>query len=183
MSSVRSRQSQGKTQEPPMGTSASAPVPNVPHATGEVAAPKTGEVVASMKPKSVAGKSTNGISSVKDGGSQIPPRKRVADDEDGGKKKGPKPDQLEKEKQQLEKATLDYQKLVRADEEKTKRDEASKAKRAAEIAAKAPRPAANPSTGPNRAPVPARIEGVGRGPTLNDGNFLFSAPHVSFHKL
>ncbi len=101
----------------------------------------------------------------------------MADDEDGGKKKGPKPDQTQKEKQQLEKAALDYQKLVRADEAKTKRDDASKAKRAAEIAAKTPRPAANPPTGSNQAPVPARIEGVGRGPTLNDGNFC-SPPHM-----
>ena len=166
-----------------MGTSASAPVPNVPQVTGEVAAPKVGDVATSVKPKSVAGKSTNELSSVKDGGSHVSPRKRVADVEGGGMKKGPRPDQLQKEKQQLEKATLDYQKLVRADEEKTKRDDASKAKRTAELAAKAPRSAANPPTGPNRTPVPARIEGVGRGPALNDGNFLFSAPHVSFHKL
>ena len=177
MSSIRSRNSQGKVKETPKETGANARDPNVLQVAGGFVTPKTVVAAPLTKPKSVAGKSTNGVSSVKDGGSQAPTRKRVADDEHDGKKTWKKTDQSQKEKQQLEKAEADYQKLVRAGEEKTKRDDASKAKRAAELAAKAPRPAAKSVTGTNRAPGPARLEGAGRAAALNDGNFDFR-PHM-----
>ena len=179
MSSVRSRNSQGKAKETPKETGANAHDPNALQVADEVVTPKIVVAAPLTTPKSVAGKSMNGISSVKDGGSQAPTRKRVADDDHDGKKTGKKTDQSQKEKQQLEKAEVDYQKLVRADEEKTKRDDASKAKRAAELAAKAPRPAEKSATGTNRAPVPARLEGAGRAAALNDGN-LISVPSRIF---
>ena len=179
MSSVRSRNSQGKGKEAPKETGADAHDPNVSQDVEVVVTPKPADVASLTKPKSIAGKSTNGISSVKGGGSQVDTRNRTADEEHDGKKVPKKVERSLKEHQQLEKAEADYQKLIRADEEKTKRDDAAKAKRAAELAAKAPRPAVKPATGTNRAPVPARLEGAGRAAALKDGN-LFSAPSCIF---
>ena len=128
MSSVRSRNSQGNGKEAPKETGADAHDPNVSQDVEVVVTPKPADVASLTKPKSIAGKSTNGISSVKGGGSQVDTRNRTADEEHDGKKVPKKVERSLKEHQQLEKAEADYQKLIRADEEKTKRDDAAKAK-------------------------------------------------------
>ena len=173
MASVRSRNSQGKAKDTPKEAGTDAHDPNAAQDVEPVVTPKTVVVDPVTKEKSVAAKSTHGISSVKGGGSQADSRKRAADVECDGKKTPKKTVLTQKEQQRLEKAEADYQKLIRDDEEKTKRDDAAKVKRAAELAAKAPHPAGKPATGMNRAPAPARLEGAGRVTTLNDGNYDF----------